>query len=133
MFRIKFSREFALKILYQGDLMSMNAEEKDILLNKELLKALGLTDVEREFITKLVREVFRDQETMDALIQEHLIGWRLNRLTPIDRNLLRLGLAEARFNDQKGIIIDDIIRIAKKYSEEESYKIINAVLDKIIP
>ncbi len=133
MFRIKFSREFVLKILYQGDLMALPVEEKELLLNRELIKAQGLSEIEREFISKLVREVYRDQESMDALIQEHLIGWRLNRLTPIDRNLLRMGLAEARFNDQKGIVIDDVIRIAKKYSEEESYKIINAVLDKIIP
>ena len=89
--------------------------------------------MERDFITRLVTEVYQNQAEMDVSIQEHLIGWNLNRLTPIDRSLMRLALAEARFNDQKGIIIDDIIRIAKKYSEEESYKIINAVLDKIIP
>ncbi len=133
MFRIKFSREFTLKILYQADLLNLPDDEKEALLNQELLKALGLSDIERDFIARLAREVFANQLEMDNRIQEHLIGWRLNRLTPIDRNLLRMGLAEARFNDQKGIIIDDIIRIAKKYSEEESYKIINAVLDKIIP
>lgn len=133
MFRIKFSREFALKILYQVDLLALNPEEGEILLNKALIKAQGLSDVEREFIVRLVQKVYQEQEPMDRRIQEQLIGWRLNRLTPIDRSLLRMGLAEASFNDQKGVIIDDIIRIAKKYSEEDSYKIINAVLDKIIP
>jgi N utilization substance protein B len=133
MFRIKFSREFVLKILYQADVLLMSIEDTEQLLEQELTKALGLSDVEREFISKLVREVYRDRDSMDARIQEHLIGWTLNRLTPIDRNLMRLALAEAQTNDQKGIIIDDVIRIAKKYSEEESFKIINAVLDKIIP
>ncbi len=133
MFRIKFSREFALKILYQVDLLVLDPNEREQLLNKELIKAQGLNDVEREFIVRLVQKVFQNQESMDERIQEHLIGWRLNRLTPIDRSLMRMGLAESGFNDQKGIIIDDIIRIAKKYSEEDSYKIINAVLDKIIP
>lgn len=133
MFRIKFSREFVLKILYQADVLALTPEDKSLLLDQELNKALGLSDVEREFISKLVNQVYADQESMDVRIQSHLIGWTLNRLTPIDRNLMRMALAEATYNDQKGIIIDDVIRIAKKYSEEESFKIINAVLDKIIP
>ena len=133
MFRIKFSREFALKILYQADVLALSEEDRGLLLDKELTKAQGLSEVERDFITRLVTEVYQNQAEMDVSIQEHLIGWNPHRLTPRDRSLMRLALAEARFNDQKGIIIDDIIRIAKKYSEEESYKIINAVLDKIIP
>ena len=44
-----------------------------------------------------------------------------------------MGMGEAYFNDQKAIIIDDVVRIAKKYGDKESYKIINAILDKVIP
>ncbi len=57
----------------------------------------------------------------------------MNRLALIDRNLLRMGIAEASFNSEKPIIIDDLLRIAKKYSDADSYKLINAILDKVIP
>ena len=56
----------------------------------------------------------------------------MKRLITVDRNLLRMGIAESYFNKEKAIIIDDIIRIAKKYSEKDSFKIINAILDKVI-
>ena len=74
---------------------------------------------------------YKKKENIDSLISENLIGWKLNRLTPIDRNLLRMGIAES-CNNEKAIIIDDIVRIAKKYGGEDSYKIINAILDKVI-
>lgn len=66
------------------------------------------------------------------MIADNLIGWKLERLMAVDRNLLRMGIAESYINDQKAIIIDDVVRIAKKYGGEESYKIINAVLDKVL-
>ncbi len=44
-----------------------------------------------------------------------------------------MGIAEASFNSEKPIIIDDVLRIAKKYSDADSYKLINAILDKVIP
>jgi N utilization substance protein B len=73
------------------------------------------------------------KKEIDASISANLIGWKLNRLALIDRNLLRMGIAEASFNSEKPIIIDDVLRIAKKYSDAESYKLINAILDKVIP
>jgi transcription termination factor NusB len=44
-----------------------------------------------------------------------------------------MGIAESHFNDQKAVIIDDIIRIAQKYGDQDDYKFINAILDKVIP
>ena len=66
------------------------------------------------------------------MIAQNLIGWKLERLMLIDRNLLRMGIAESYFNDQKAIIIDDVVRMAKKYGGEESFKIINAILDRVL-
>ncbi len=132
MFRIKYSREAVLKILYHVDVLgykNLNAEE--ILdLDKDFFK--GLNSKERNFILKVAQKVIDEREGIDRLILHHLIGWKLERLMAVERTLLRMGVGEAFFNDQKAVIIDDIIRIAKKYGSEDSYKIINAVLDKVI-
>ena len=80
----------------------------------------------------MVLQVLSNIRTIDDQISKLLIDWSLKRLTPVDRNLLRMGIAESSFNTEKAIIIDDIIRISKKYSGEDSYKIINAILDKVI-
>ena len=131
MFRIKFSREVILKILYQIDVLNINESDIDDIIqnNLEFFKALNIN--EKEFIKEIINDYYKKKDYIDNLISENLIGWKLNRLTPIDRNLLRMGIAES-YNNKKAIIIDDIVRIAKKYGGEDSYKIINAILDKVI-
>jgi N utilization substance protein B len=79
-----------------------------------------------------MQKILENKEKIDQLIKQNLIGWKLERLMAVDRNLLRMGIAESYFSPQKAVIIDDIVRIAKKYGGEESYKIINALLDKVI-
>ncbi len=132
MFRIKFSREVILKLLYQVDLLGVNGKAAENIVEENANFFKGLNDEEREFIIKILKKVLEEKEGIDKRISENLIGWKLERLMPVDRSLLRMGIAESYFNDQKAVIIDDIVRIAKKYGSEESYRIINAILDKVI-
>jgi transcription antitermination factor NusB len=88
---------------------------------------------EERFIRDLVQRVLDQKSDIDAAIAKNLIGWKLNRLALVDRNLLRMGIAESQFQTEKPIIIDDVLLISKKYSDAESYKLINAILDKVIP
>lgn len=133
MFRIKYSREAVLKLLYQVDIMNLDNQvtaEQLLRNNRNFFK--GIYQVEREFILKIVQKVLDEKDKIDQLISEKLIGWKLDRLMPVDRTLLRMGVAESYFNTEKAILIDDVVRIAKKYGGEDSYKIINAILDKVI-
>lgn len=132
MFRIKYSRESVLKILYQADILGLGNLTADQLLQKNLNFFKGLNKREKDFILKIVGKVIEDKVMIDTLISNNLIGWKLKRLMPVDRCLLRMGIGESFFNSEKAIIIDDIVRIAKKYGSEDSYKIINAILDKVI-
>lgn len=133
MFRIKYSREAVLKLLYQVDIMSLDNQftaEQLLRNNKSFFK--GITRLEKNFILKIVQKVLDEMDKIDQLLSENLIGWKLERLMPVDRTLLRMGVAESYFNTQKAILIDDVVRIAKKYGGEDSYKIINAILDRVI-
>jgi N utilization substance protein B len=133
MFRIKYSREAVLKLLYQVDIMSLDNQftaEQLLRNNKNFFK--GITRLEKNFILKIVQKVLDEMDKIDQIISQNLIGWKLDRLMPVDRTLLRMGVAESYFNTQKAILIDDVVRIAKKYGGEESYKIINAILDRVI-
>lgn len=132
MFRIKYSREVTLKLLYQIDVLDLGEEAGCDILENNLNFFKDLNQKEKDFIQKMVSQVLSNIRTIDDQISKHLIDWSLKRLTPVDRNLLRMGIAESGFNTEKAIIIDDIIRISKKYSGEDSYKIINAILDKVI-
>jgi N utilization substance protein B len=133
MFRIKYSREIVLKILYQLDALKCDAAQIGPVIEEYFRTFREVNPDEEKFIRRLVQAVMDKKKEIDAAISENLIGWKLNRLALIDRNLLRMGIAEATFNSEKPIIIDDILRIAKKYSDADSYKLINAILDKVIP
>lgn len=132
MFRVKYSRETTLKLLFQIDVLGLDGKDVPEILevNKNFFK--NLNETEKEFVIKIIEKIREEKDEIDGIIAKNLIGWKLDRLLSIDRNLLRMGIAESQFNDQKAVIIDDIIRIAKKYGSEESYKIINAILDKVI-
>jgi N utilization substance protein B len=132
MFRIKYCREAVLKLLYQVDVLGLKDECAEELLQQNMGFLTGLNKREKSFILQVTQKILDEKEGIDRLISKHLIGWKLERLMAVDRTLLRLGVGESFFNDQKAIIIDDVIRIAKKYGGEDSYKIINAVLDKVI-
>lgn len=132
MFRIKFTREIILKILFQLDLLQVEKEDIESVLENNFTFFKTVNSEEKEFITKLVNRVVSDKDEIDVSIAENLIGWKLERLAVVDRNILRMGICEAEFNDEKAVIIDDAVRIAKKYGEEDSYKIVNAILDKVI-
>lgn len=132
MFRIKYSREVVLKLLYQIDVLELGEDVGPDILENNLNFFKGLNQKEKDFIQKMVLQVLSNTRTIDDQISKRLIGWTLKRLTPVDRNLLRMGIAESSFNKERAIIIDDIIRIAKKYGGEDSYKFINAILDKVI-
>ena len=132
MFRVKYSREVILKLLYQIDVMDQFKTPVSEILEGSSNFFKDINEIEREFITDIINRIVENRDNIDERISKDLIGWKLERLTPIDRNLIRMGIAEAEKTGKKIIIIDDIVRIAKKYGGDESYKIINAVLDKVI-
>ncbi|MCK4760878.1 MAG: transcription antitermination factor NusB [Candidatus Aminicenantes bacterium] len=132
MFRIKYSREVILKLLFQIDMMGLNGKKIEEILEENDNFFTNINEKEKEFITGVIDKVLDQKEKIDEIIAKNLIGWKLERLLSVDRSLLRMGIAEAQSSTQKAVIIDDIIRIAKKYGSEESYKIINAILDKVI-
>jgi len=131
MFRIKFCREIVLKLLFQADIMGIDNCDSALMLEEGKPFFKGLTDDEANFVKRILDTFWDNKLEIDNKISKNLIGWKIERLSLVDRNLIRMGICESYENSQKAVIIDDIIRIAKKYGEEDSYKIINAVLDKV--
>lgn len=132
MFRIKYCRETILKLLYLEDALKLENLDAPLLLTENIVFFKNLKPVETDFIIKMLEKVNHEKEHIDTIIMDNLIGWKLDRLMIVDRCLLRMGIAETSLNGQKAIVIDEMVRIAKKYGSEESFKIINALLDKVV-
>lgn len=131
------ARETAFKALFQLE-FAPNEE-------KEFYEALAIENAVEEdtkiqqrrltYIQDAVKGTRDHLAEIDELITAHLKkGWTLNRLSTADRNILRLAVYEMLFAEKKlsaGIIINEAVELAKKYSEDESRRFINGILDAI--
>lgn len=86
----------------------------------------------RAFAKELVHGVEQHRAQIDALIQEHAIHWRLERMAIVDRNVLRLGVYECRFAGVPAqIAIDEALELARRFGDDPSPRFVNGVLDAV--
>lgn len=86
-----------------------------------------------EFAKALGKAVWEHKEELDALVTPVLQNWSLDRVSRIDRILLRMALAEMRYfpDIPFKVSIDEAIELAKRYSEAKASKFINGILDTL--
>ena len=121
------SRELALKFLYQFEL---NGGDLDEQIKLFLERNSSQEDV-ANFMKELVVSLIDKMEEIDEIIQKFSDHWILDRMTVIDRNILRMGACELLFNfsTPPKVVINEAIDIAKKYSNEDSPEFIYGILD----
>ena len=110
------------------------SEETLVPVYSELAESLRISPRNRLYTEVLVRLVARKAGELDILIQRNLTNWNLSRLSAIDRNILRLGVAEILYVDDvpPKVSIREAIRLAETYGTEESPRFINGVLDAVM-
>jgi transcription antitermination protein NusB len=124
------SRELAMQMLFQGDVGRQNPDE----VRKTFWQAREeLDDDTRGFAEDLFRVATARETEINALLEQHSKNWRLNRMPAVDRNLLRMAVAELLGfpGTPAAIVIDEALEIARRYSAPESADFLNGVLDAI--
>jgi len=117
------SRDKVLQSLYEIELGGSTA--KEILKDKDIQKRYP-------HFKDLLTGVTESMCNLDNLLQQHM-DRDLSGLDPIERNALRLAIYEMLHSDlDKPIIINESIRLTKKYGAVDGHKYVNAVLDKAI-
>ncbi|VAX24131.1 Transcription termination protein NusB [hydrothermal vent metagenome] len=125
------SREAALKILYQADLLS----EDDIgQIAGDLWKERGSPNADRAFTDELVKGVMGRREEIDAKLGAAMENWEPARLGYMERAILRIGGYELLFcsDAPDNVVIDEAIELAKSYCDPKSEGFINGVLDRMM-
>ena len=86
------------------------------------------------FLLNLVTGVEQSKNELDDKLSQYLKeGWTLERLTLIEKNILRLGLFEmTEFDTPQLVAINEAIELSKKFSDEKSSKFINGILSQFI-
>ena len=93
------------------------------------------TDVQLPvFLTELVSGVQAKKEELDKQITQHLkAGWTIERLTLVERNLLRLGVFEiTSFGTPQLVAVNEAIELAKDFSDQKSARFINGLLSQFV-
>jgi N utilization substance protein B len=123
-------RELAMQMLFQADMGKQNPDE----VRKTFWKARDEVEVDtRGFAEDLFRVAKTREDEIDATIEKHSANWKLARMSSVDRNVLRMAVAELSGfpGTPAPIIINEALEIARRYSSPESINFLNGVLDAI--
>ena len=123
------SRELAIKFLYQYEFNEGNLKDQ----MKSFLERNSSQGEVGDFMKELVGSILEQIKEIDEIVQKYSDNWVLDRMTVIDRNILRMGTCELLFNfsTPPKVAINEAVDIAKKYSNKDSPEFINGILDKI--
>lgn len=123
------SREFALQVLYQIEITQQNSLQA-IHQVRENFWPPGDQD---EFAQQIILGVMDHRQEIDRLIESHSEHWRLDRISVIDRNILRIAIFELLYCDEipPKVTLNEAIDLGKRFGSEESGSFINGILDRI--
>lgn len=125
------SRALAMQAIFQH---SANPRPLDQLLTFDWMD-YTISEDEREFATNLIRVTLDHLPEIDALIENHLVNWEMNRVSKVSLAILRIILAQGLFFEEQidaAILIDEAILLAKQYDSSESQRFVNGILDEIL-
>ncbi|MCT7959716.1 transcription antitermination factor NusB [Laspinema sp. D1] len=100
----------------------------------ELPEFLQLTNQKevKAYTLETLTLVNANREEIDAILQQAIVNWQLNRIARIDRDILRIAVAEMRYLGlQERIAINEAVELAKRYSGEDGYRFVNGVLRRV--
>ena len=100
----------------------------------ELPEMIQLTNQHevRQYAIELIETAGRRRKEIEQLIESALVDWQFNRLPKIDRDILRIAVAEIAFLGVKDkVAINEAVELAKRYSDDEGYRFINGVLRRV--
>ncbi len=126
------AREEALKILYKMDLLD-RWERKAL---EEEISYGNISDFEKikDYLLFLIETILENRSLIDEKIKKRVKNWKFERLGILERNILRIAIAELLFSPDvpPKVAIDEAIEIAKKYVSRDAGKFVNGVLDGVL-
>lgn len=125
------ARRGALQILYawetRGRDRSLQAEATDFWTRR------NVSSEARDYGGRLVAAIDEHLPEIDALLAENSEGWEIDRMSIIDRNILRIAVGEFLYLDDvpSKVSIDEAVRLAARYGGADSPRFVNGILDAI--
>jgi len=122
------AREMALQALFQIDLSGVDAKGA-------LDTVFSENDTEDSFTRELVEGTTQRLSQIDEKIEQYVIDWKLDRMSAVDRNVLRLATFELLVDEKDvpaRVAINEAVELAKKFGTEDSAKFVNGILGAML-
>jgi N utilization substance protein B len=125
------ARTIALQSLYEWDFRGQKDNVLDLVKRNAVEFAPNFED--QQFCEKLVERILQNLSAINKQITQYAPEWPLEQITVIDRNVLRIGLSELKFNTDipPKVAINEAIELAKTFGGPSSGKFVNGVLGSI--
>lgn len=121
------ARKRALDVLFEAELQGVG-------LGTALSRRLARTDPPlHEYAVTLVEGIIAHQQRIDELLSTYSVGWTLERMPAVDRNVLRLGTFEVLYRDDvpDAVAISEAVGLARDLSTDESPAFVNGLLARL--
>jgi len=136
----RLAREIAVQSLYQIEMNGVTASEAvDMLMDEARQDNEIGTDVAElagidAFTRELVQGVLDKREILDQHLVVYLTGWQVDRLSRVDRQILRLAAYELLYRQDvpPKVVINEAIEVAKHFGQDENGKFVNGVLGRML-
>ncbi len=126
------ARKRALEILYEAE---VRGDPPADVISRRVEQARGQQPLaEQDFVVRLVEGVEERRERIDELIATYSVGWTLDRMPIVDRNVLRLGAYELLWSDEvpDGVAVSEAVALATELSTDESPRFVNGLLSRLL-
>lgn len=128
------SRSIVMQSLYEWDFYGQKPGTLDKIVNRNI-EEFGPGLEETNFIWELIKEVKNHLPELNKIIEKAAPEWPIDKITIVDRNVLRIGLYELLYADKESVppkvAINEAIELAKNFGGESSGKFINGVLGTV--
>jgi len=128
------SRSIVLQTMFEWDLNAIDRKDIIAVLDRNI-EEFAPNKTDRPFMEKLLDGILGKQPELDLVIEKAAPEWPIDRISPVDRNILRLGLFELLFADRgevpAKVAINEAIELAKQFGGENSSRFVNGVLGAV--
>lgn len=126
------ARGYALQVLYSLDIND-GAEPDAAALDTKAHFDVGIPEEGEAFASKIVDATRDHLEGIDEELQAASKNWRLERMSTVDRNILRLAASELMYDESvpTKVVINEAIELAKRFGTGESAAFVNGILDRV--
>ena len=122
------SREFAMQMLFQWDMSEQDPKKLEV----KFWRSARAAEDTRTFANTLFEGAAKEAPALDEIITKHAENWKLERLSAIDRAILRLAIYELRSADTPPkVVLNEAVDLAKKFSSEDAGSFVNGILDPV--